>query len=742
MLQRWLGRLARRNRSSGPDDIEAADRLIAEGNRAETDGKLENARRLYRKARDAAPAYAAAHLNLGIALEALGDADGAVGSYESALARDPGNPFASYNLGKLLYTRGNVGDAERHLRAALERKPDFPDAHVVLSNVLDARGDAAGGAAELERALAQRPDYPGALYNYAMVLTKLGRRAEAESAFRRTLTLDPAYPHARYRLGALLYARGEIDEAEPLLRAAVEEAPSSAEAHEALYNVHRSRGRSELALAELEHVLELQPTRGELWLYRGVVLYKLQRVLEGEAALRRAIELSPGLSEAYRVLASVLVNQLRMEESLEVYKAGRAHDLQGYLRASELFALNLSDGISTEALFARHKEFGEEVEKAYAPIVARFDNSRDAERRLRIGYVSGDFDNHPVALFMIPLLERHDRSACEIHCYSLSDSADRVTQEIIKRTDVWHSGTFTSRAELARLIHGEAIDVLVDLTGHSGIPAFDLFACRPAPVQASWLGYLCTTGLTRIDYRITDAYSDPPGEADRLHTEALVRLPHVQWCYRPFVSIEPSGAPPCARNGFFTFGSFNQTAKLSRSVRELWAEILRRLPGSRLILLGTPPGAARDLVLRDFAAEDIDPGRITVQPRIPRNDYFRRIDDVDIALDTMPYSGGTTTCDALWMGVPVLTFPGTRSVSRSAGSILSTVGLHEWIASSPEDYVRRAVAAASNAERLRELRSTLRQRMRASALMDEAQFARDMEGAYRRMWRTWCAAAR
>jgi len=220
-----------------------------------------------------------------------------------------------------------------------------------------------------------------------------------------------------------------------------------------------------------------------------------------------------------------------------------------------------------------------------------------------------------------------------------------------------------------------------------------------------------------------------------------VRLPHVQWCYRPFVSIEPSGAPPCERRGSFTFGSLNQTAKLSRSVRRLWAEILRQLPGSRLALLGTPPGAARDLILRDFTADGIEPGRVTIEPRISRDDYFRWIDGVDLALDTMPYSGGTTTCDALWMGVPVLTLPGTRSVSRSAGSILTTVGLQDWIASTPEDYVRRALAAASDAGRLRELRGSLRARMRSSPLMDEAQFARDTEGAYRGMWRTWCARA-
>jgi predicted O-linked N-acetylglucosamine transferase (SPINDLY family) len=729
-----------RRTGSGPADVGSADQLIAEGNRAEEAGRLDEARRLYEKALAAAPGYARAHLNLGIALEALQDADGARRCYESALAVDPGNPFASYNLGKLLYSRGGAQQAEPHLRAALERKPDFTDARVVLSAVLEERGDAAGAAAELERVIAQRPDYTGALYNYALVLGKLARRADAEAALRRVLALDPAYPRARFELGTLLRAAGRVDEAEPLLKAAVEESPDSPEAHLALAEVSASRGRHDVALARADAAIALRPHSGRAWLARGLALNALQRPPEAEAALRRAAAVEPDLSEAYRILARILVNQLRVDEGLKVYDAGRAHDPEGYVRASELFVLNYSDTVTPEALFDRHKAFGEAMEKVYSPIVARFGNSRDPERRLRVGYVSGDLSFHAVALFLIPLLERHDRSAIETFCYSLNEATDEITARIVERTDHWRSVAHLAHAEVADAIARDRIDILIDLTGHSGIPAFDIFARRPAPLQAGWLGYLCTTGLTRIDYRISDPVADPPGASERYHTETLLRLPHVQWCYRPMVDVAASPAPACERNGHVTFVSCNHTAKLSRTVRRLWAQILRRVPGSRLLALGCGDGPARETVLRDFADDGVDASRVTIEPRLPLEAYFRRLDAADIALDAMPYSGGTTTCDALWMGLPVVTAPRAWPMSRSAASILSAVGLREWIVSSPDDYADRAVAAAADVEALRGVRATLRPRMRASPLMDEPRFARDMEDAYRRMWRTWCAA--
>ena len=632
----WLFNPASRSRSTAPAQS-AADRLITEGNRAEKEGKLHEACELYRSAVDAAPGHAKAHLNLGIGLEAISDADGALKSYEAALACDPADAYANYNLAKLLYARGELARAERLLRTALERKPEFPEASVALSNVYDAQGNLAAATTALEVALKQRPDYAGAWYNY------------------------------------------------------------------------------------------------------GDILRRLERLVEAEAALRRSIELDPTLLYAYHLLANLLRADGRIGETLETFGAARRLAPDRFdLESMELHALTLSDEISEDALSARHRAFGARLEQAYPPRFAPSRNSQDPERRLRVGYVSSDFNVHPVAWFAIPVLERHDRSAYEIYCYSTRSKNDKATRQIQSLTDVWRDAARMPDTELADAINRDAIDVLVDLTGHAGVTALGAFAQQPAPVQVSWLGYLNTTGLTRIQYRLCDACTDPQGMTDHLYTETLVRLPHSQWCFRPFLSIEHAREPPLKRNGFITFGSFNNSPKLSQTARGLWSEILTRLPDSRLVVAGTTEGHARDRLIRDLLEAGIAGSRLTIVPRTSLEEYFPWFDAVDIALDTTPYSGGTTTCDTLWMGVPVVTVPGSRSVSRSAASILSAVGLTEWIAATPEDYVRLAVEFAREKELITTLRGSLRQRMRDSPLMDEPRFVRDLEDAYRRMWRTWC----
>jgi predicted O-linked N-acetylglucosamine transferase (SPINDLY family) len=336
------------------------------------------------------------------------------------------------------------------------------------------------------------------------------------------------------------------------------------------------------------------------------------------------------------------------------------------------------------------------------------------------------------------VVERHDRSAIEVYCYSTGGRVDEYTRQLSARADVWREVSSLSASGLADAISRDGIDILVDLGGHSGIPQLAVFAQQPAPVQATWLGYLNTTGMTRIHYRISDRHADPPGLTDPYHTETLVRLPHSQWCYRPFISVACAEMPPFVRNGHVTFGSFNQALKISQTVRRLWTEILERLPDSRLVVLGVEAGRAQSDLVADLAGAAVDRARITVLPYASLQDYFEWFNSVDIALDTMPYSGGTTTCDALWMGVPVVTVPGTRPSSRSTASILSTAGLPEWIASSPEDYVRLAVDFARDEALLAGLRKSLRERLRQSPFMDEERFVRDLEAAYRQMWRKWC----
>jgi predicted O-linked N-acetylglucosamine transferase (SPINDLY family) len=305
-----------------------------------------------------------------------------------------------------------------------------------------------------------------------------------------------------------------------------------------------------------------------------------------------------------------------------------------------------------------------------------------------------------------------------------------MTRALAAQADGWRDAAALSDEALADAIRADGIDLLVDLSGHSGASRLAVFARQPAPVQVAWLGYLHTTGLSRIQYRISDRHADPEG-AERLHTERLIRLAHSQWCYRPLVHADAPGAPPESRNGHLTFGSLNQAAKLSPAIRALWIEILHRLPQARLVLLGVAEGRARETLVAEFRAAGVDPARLSLAPHLPVADYFRRIDAIDVALDTAPYSGGTTTCDTLWMGVPVVTLAGERSAGRSAASILRTLGLDEWVARTPQEYVDVALRAAREPARLAALRAGLRQRLQRSSLTDEARFVRDMEAAYR-----------
>ncbi len=663
-----------------------ADDLIAQGNRAEDAGKLHEACALYREAVKVAPQSARAQLNLGIALAALGDEAGAVAAYEQALKLDAANPFAAYNFGKLRYERGQHADAERLLRQALRAKPDFPQARVVLACTLDALGQPDAAVTELEQLV---PADFGALFIKAGILRKLGRLDAAAEALRRALAIDP----------------------------------DNLDARTALFHVLEAKGDAAGAARELEAVLEQRPDWAEALYNYGVVLKKLMRPAQAEDALRRAIAAQPGFTKAYRMLGGVLLGQARIEDALSVYaKAPRDPELA----SAEVFALNASEKVSEDELFAKHVQFGRELEKAI-PARFTFANRKDPARRLRIGYVSGDLSYHVVALFLQPVLEHRDRNAVEVFCYSTAERVDDYTRKLAAHTDAWRPCAGMSDTQIADAVHADGIDILVDLAGHSGEPQLRVFAQKPAPVQATWLGYLNTTGMTRIDYRISDAQADP---TDARHTEKLARLPHSQWCYRPFIQTAAVAAPPVQKNGYITFGSFNQVLKLSQASRRLWRTILEKIPNSRLVILGVPAGRAQDDLRRDLP-------EATIVPYVSLQDYFGWYNKVDIALDTTPYSGGTTSCDALWMGVPVLTAPGQRPGSRSAASILTTVGLSEWIASDADDYVARAVEL-SKSEILSNLRATLRPRLQASALMDEAGFTKDLENLYRQMWRHYC----
>lgn len=636
MFKALFGKPAVASAPAGADadtDAGAAARaFIAEGNRLEDAGQVQEAVDRYRKAVDTAPGLVAAHLNLGIGLAALGDAAGAKAAYEAALAIEPGHAFANYNFARLAQENDRPL-ALTLVRRALETKADFPEAQVLLSAILEEMGDGEDALAALDAALALRPDFTGARVNRALILSRLSRDDEAIDEGRRALQDDP----------------------------------------------------SNLVLLD-----------------RLVTLLARQRMPEEALATARA---------------AITHHPDRLE-----------------LRSRELFLRNYGEQEQLAALFADHREFGARLEAAHPARFTFAPRGPRTARRLRIGYVSSDFYGHPVAIFMLPVLERRDRKRFEVFCYSTGWRNDDVTAKVKALSDGWVDAAGLSNEELADRIHADGIDVLVDLAGHSGTQRLAVFAQRPAPVQVSWLGYLQTTGLSRMDYRLTDARSSPPETAASLHTEQLVPLQGGQWCYRPLVDVAPVAVAPFLDNGHVTFASFAQAPKISRDMCRRWSRILQALPASRLLVADLSSGRRRAFVEQAFQEFGADRSRIRFLPRLDIAQYFAAFNQVDIVLDTYPYGGGTTTLDALWMSVPVATAMGEAPMSRSAASLLLELGLDDWVAPRIEDYEAMVIARARDGDALSKLRVTLRQRLQASALMDEPGFTARMEAAFDRMW--------
>jgi predicted O-linked N-acetylglucosamine transferase (SPINDLY family) len=401
-----------------------------------------------------------------------------------------------------------------------------------------------------------------------------------------------------------------------------------------------------------------------------------------------------------------------------------------------LYTLHCHPGEEPASIFAEHVAWGRRYGDPLAGAIRPHGNERAPERRLRIGYVSPDFRSHVVGLFMLPILEAHDPAGFEVLCYGSGRAQDATTGRIRERA-AWRDIVGLGDAEAAELIRRDAVDLLVDLTGHTAGHRLLLFARKPAPVQVTYLGYPGTTGLAAMDYRITDAHADPPGLTDRLYTETLVRLPDTAWCYAPPPDAPAVGRGPAADGRALTFGSFNNLAKLTGTMLGLWAEILRAVPGSRLLLknAGFGSATARQRVRAALAAEGIEPKRVELRgPVLTPAGHLAAYAGVDIALDTYPYHGTTTTCEALYMGVPVVSLAGQTHVSRVGASLLANVGLTELVASSPDEYVQRAVGLARDGRRLSALRGSLRGLLERSALMDAGRFTRHLEQAYRDMW--------
>jgi predicted O-linked N-acetylglucosamine transferase (SPINDLY family) len=476
----------------------------------------------------------------------------------------------------------------------------------------------------------------------------------------------------------------------------------------------------------LQRALADNPQDAQAWNRLGLVCKELGELEEAARCFARTAELAPRSAGALCNAASAQRDLGRVDDALALLRRARAMAPDNLdVLSAYLFTLNLTTSVSREEIFREHLETERILGGKEKPW-----GERRSREKLKIAYLSPDLRFHAVACFVEPLLRHHDRGAFEVSCYYLYPSHDAVSRQLAGLADRWTDCAKWPGEQLARRIEADGIDILVDLAGHTDWNALPALALKPAPVIATWLGYLNTSGLRAVDFRITDRHTDPPGATERFHTEKLARLPESQWCRQP-----PASEPAVARlpDGL-RLGSFNKGAKITAEVVELWAAALRALPAARLLLAGIEPGQ-RARIAQLFAGHGVGEARLEFAARVPLEQFRRLHDGVHFALDAYPYSGATTTLDSLWMGVPTLTLAGEAPMSRSSASLLATLGMEDWICRSKEAFVAAAMRHASDSKGLAGLRASLRPSLESSILMDGPRFARQLEELYRRMWR-------
>jgi len=538
----------------------------------------------------------------------------------------------------------------------------------------------------------------------ALAQHQAGQCDQAEALCRQVLQLEPDNPVALHLLGQLAQRVGQLDAALELFTRAATLAPQNAQYHFSRANVLSSQSHLELAIAAFEQAIALQPDLADAHDRLSAALMCHGRITEAIAAARQALVCRPDMLEATERL---LIAQHCLPEA------------------------------TPQSLFADHRRWARQFAEPLRQFIEPHGNSCDPERRLRIGYVSQDFRQQPVGLMMIPLLAGHDRRNFEVFCYAHIPGPDVITHQLAARADGWRYIAGLTDEQAAAQIRADGIDILVDLMMHSNNNRMLLFARKPAPVQATYLAYCSTTGLDTIDYRLTDPYLDPPGMNDAFYSEQSLRLPETYWYYKPVIEPPEVGPLPAARTGHVTFGCLNNFCKVTPPTLDAWATLLTALPQSRLILHakeGYPRSHVRDVL----GARGIAADRLSFMGYVPLHECFAMYNNIDIALDPFPWCGGLTTCDALWMGTPVITLAGQTGVSRGGFSLLSNLGLADLAAHTIEEYLAKATALATDLPRLAELRRTLRPRLLASPLMNAPRFITHLESAYRQMWRSWC----
>jgi len=678
----------------------------------------------------------------GTRLKLLGKLELAMKKYVEATKANSNYAPAFYNIGVIYSELGRYKEALEGYTSALQRNPYYVEAYCNIGVIYKNIGKLDTAVYYYDRALAVNPNFKIARNNMAIALTDLGTKLKNEGEieesikhYKKALVFNALYPDAYYNLGVAYGEQGMLDKAIVCYELGIHFNPLCCEAYNNLGVIFKDRDNLERATECYQSALQINAKFSQTLNNLGVVYTMQGKLDEAYKYVIGALEANPNYAEAYNNLGVFYRDEGKMAEAIYCYeKCLRLNPHSRNAAQNRLLALNYCN-TDPHQVFIAHEEWGISFQANYKPYSA-FNVELNPVKQLRIGYLSPDFFTHSVSYFIEGILEHHNKNNFLVYCYSNVVKEDLKTQYLRDFSTCWKSVYNKPTEEVAAMIQADKIDILVELTGHTAGNRLDVIAMKPAPIQITYIGYPNTTGLTTVDYRLCDEFTDPLNTSQEF-TETLVRLPYCFLTYTPPPNAPPVLGLPALQRNFVTFGSFNNLAKITPQVLNVWATILNSIPNSRLVMKCKPfaSQAVQNRILEIFAQKGISSSRIDLLPLMPRNyDHLKAYETMDISLDSWPYSGTTTTCESLYMGVPVISLKGDCHAHNVGLSLLNQVGLTDWIANREEDYVQIAIRESSNLERLQGIRSRLRSNMLESYLCDGTAFTKNLEQTYQKLW--------
>ena len=637
-----------------------------------------------------------------------GNIEAAIEVMEKALRINPGNVDVLYNLGNFYFFQHNLEKAKSTFESLIDNDPENAEACHNLGSVLKKMGDLETAKKLYQKALNINPDLAVAYYNLGSIFGEQGNPEQAKSAYLAALKINPELVEAYNNLGMIFYQQYMLDEAIDVYKKALQIRPDAALTYNNLGLAYQAQGNS----------------------------------TEAYDAYKKSLELIPDYAEALNNMGFYFQENSDQKQAINYFKRAISIKPDFYVAHSNLlFSMTYSYEVDAEEIFKEHCNWARQHTITLNDQDISFTNKREQGRKLRVGYLSPDFRLHSVAYFMEPVFSEYNQNEFETIAYSNTLKPDDTTLRLKNLVDDWRDTIGMTDTQLINVIRDDKVDILVDLAGHTTGNRLNVFSNKPAPVQISYLGYPNTTGISAIDYRISDKYADAPGITERYFTEELVRLPDSFLCYKPPVDCPDVGILPAIQKGHVTFGCFNNPAKLNVEIIAIWSELLCKLPGAKLLLKGRHfrDENTQKFYINKFKQHGVRDEHIIFYSLIPSYyEHMNLYNNVDIALDTFPYNGTTTTCEALWMGVPVITLAGQVHQSCVGKSILTNVGLQQFIAKTPEEFIETTISLASDPVNLSIIRNSLREKMENSTLTNAKQFTNNLENVYRDIWVRWC----